>query len=124
MKESKNLCVALTTGYYFLLSIETSETLCYESALKQAVIIALKNDLQFTHIKDNDINDWIKEQKKYNKKELKNMSDDEIIEYYNFLYIDLSDTFDFNIYIDMSNTRIDHLIYDNTYLLSDETLKR
>ena len=117
MKTSKNLVVHLTTGYAFLTSIETPEN-DFESALEYAVKYAIKNDLNFSMIKDNEADDFIKDLRDYDES-LLDMSDDEVLEYYNYLYLDLSSDFDYNVYVSMANTRIDNTIFDNTYTLEE-----
>lgn len=117
MKKSDNLVVHLTTGFMWLLSIETSKKEVHE-ALEEAVSIAIKNDLNFSYLKDSDNDDYIKDLKDYDDN-LKDLSDDEILELYNYYYIDLSEYGLFNIYVSMENTRIDNNIYDNTYLIEE-----
>lgn len=117
MKKNNNLVVHFTTGFYQLLSIETSKTGAAE-ALEEAAAIAIKNDLSFSYIKDDEAYNYIKELKKYDD-DLKYLSDDEILERYNYYYIDLSEYDLFNIYVSMENTKIDNRIYNNTYLMED-----
>lgn len=117
MKKSDNLVVHLTTGFIYLLSIETSKKEAQE-ALEEAAAIAIKNGLNFSYIKDDDVHDYIEELKEYDD-DLKDLSDDEILELYNYYYIDLSEYGLFNVYIDMKNTRIDNVIYNNTYLIDE-----
>lgn len=115
MKKSDNLVVHLTTGFYSLLSIETTKIEAQE-ALEEAVAIAIKNNLDFSYIKDDDIYSYIDELKEYDD-ELKKYSYDEIIEIYNYYYIDLSEYGLSNVYVKMDNTRIDNTTYNNTYLI-------
>lgn len=115
MKKSDNLVVHLTTGFYSLLSIETTKIEAQE-ALEEAVAIAIKNNLDFSYIKDDDIYNYIDELKEYDD-ELKKYSYDEIIEIYNYYYIDLSEYGLSNVYVKMDNTRIDNTTYNNTYLI-------
>ena len=117
MKKSDNLVVHLTTGFISLLSIETSQKEAQE-ALEEAVSIVIKNDLNFSYIKDDDVHDYIKELKEYDN-DLKDLSDEEILELYNYYYIDLSEYGLSNVYANMENTRIDNNIYDNTYLIEE-----
>lgn len=122
MKESKNMVVHLTTGFMWLLSIETSKNELHE-ALDEAVSVAIKNDLQFSYLKESDLPSFIKDVKEYDD-DLQELSDDEILAIYNYYYMDLSEYGLNNIYLDMTSTRIDNIIYDNTYTLDDEDLKR
>ena len=115
MEKSNNLVVHLETGYMFLLSIETSEKENIETALNQAVITALKNDLRFSYYKDG--SKELKEAIEFLKRDDEN--DDETLDNNNYMYLDLSSDFGFNVYVKMDNTRIDHTIYDNTYLLNE-----
>lgn len=117
MKKSNNLVVHLTTGFYQLLSIETSQKEVHD-ALEEAAALAIKNDLNFSYIKDDDVDDYIKELKEYDE-DLKDLSDDELLELYNYYYIDLSNYGLFNVYVKMDNTLIDNNIFDNTYLIND-----
>lgn len=117
MKNSDHLVVHLTTGFMYLLSIETSKKEVQE-ALEEAAAAAIKNDLNFSYIKDDDLDDYIKELKEFDD-DLKDFSDDEILDLYNYYYIDLSGYGLFNIYVSMDNTKIDNTIYNNTYLLED-----
>lgn len=117
MKKSDNLVVHLTTGFYQLLSIETSKKEAHD-ALEEAAAIAIKNDLNFSYIKDDDVHDYIKDLKEYDD-DLKDLTDDEILEFYNYYYIDLSEYGLFNIYVKMDNTKIDNMIYNNTYLIEE-----
>lgn len=117
MKKSDNLVVHLTTGFMCLLSIETSKKEVHE-ALEEAVSLAIKNDLYFSYIKESAINDYIKQSKEFDDN-LKDLSDEEILDLYNYYYIDLSEYGLFNIYVSMENTRIDNNIYDNTYLIEE-----
>lgn len=117
MKKSNNLVVHLTTGFMYLLSIETSKKEEQE-ALEEAISIAIKKDLNFSYIKEDDIYDYIEELKKYDDS-LKDFSYDEIIEIYNYYYVDLSEYGLFNVYVKMDNTKIDNNIYDNTYLIKE-----
>jgi len=117
MKKSNNLVVHLTTGLIWLLSIETDKQETHE-ALEQAAALAIKNDLNFSYIKDDDVDDYIKELKEFDD-DLKDLSDDEILEFYNYYYIDLSEYGLFNIYVKMDNTKIDNTIYNNTYLIKE-----
>ena len=115
MKKSDNLVVHLTTGFMYLLSIETTKKEA-QDALEEAVSIAIKNDWNFSHIKETDIHDYIEELKEYDDN-LKDYSDDEILELYNYYYIDLSEYGLSNVYIKMDNTGIDNTIYNDTYLV-------
>lgn len=117
MKKGNNLVVHLTTGFIYLLSIETSQKEEQE-ALEEAVSIAIKNDLNFSYIKYDDVDDYIEELKAYDD-DLKDLTDDEILEFYNYYYIDLSNYGLFNVYVKMDSTRIDNMIYNNTYLIND-----
>lgn len=117
MKKSNNLVVHLTTGFYQLLSIETSQKEAVK-ALEEAAAIAIKNDLNFSYIKDDDVCDYIKELKEYDD-DLKDLSDDEILDLYNYYYMDLSEYDLFNIYVDMKDTKIDNNIFNNTYLMEE-----
>jgi hypothetical protein len=117
MKKSNNLVVHLTTGFMWLLSIQTSKKEAQE-ALEEAAALAIKNDLNFSYIKDDNIYNYIEELKEYDD-DLKDLTDDEILELYNYYYIDLSEYELFNIYVKMDNTKIDNIIYNNTYLIND-----
>lgn len=118
MKKSENLVVHLTTGFGWLLSIETSKKEVHE-ALEEAVVSAIKNDWNFSYIYENDIHDYIDKLKEYDD-DLKDLSDDEILELYNYYYIDLSEYDLSNVYVDMENTRIDNNIYANTHTIEKE----
>ena len=115
MKKSENLVVHLETGYVFLLSIETSEKENIETALNQAVITALKNDLNFSYHKDG--SKELKEAIEFLKRD--DETDEETLDNNNYMYLDLSSDYDFNVYIAMGCTRIDHTLYENTYLLNE-----
>ena len=117
MKESKNMVVNLTTGFMWLLSIETTKKEVHE-ALEEAVSVAIKNDLQFSYLKESDLPSFIKEVKEYDD-DLQELSDDEILAIYNYYYIYLSEYGLSNIYLDMTSTRIDNTIYDNTYTMEE-----
>ena len=115
MKTSKYFVVHLETGYIFLLSIETSERENIETALNEAVIKAIKNDLNFSYYKDG--SKELKEAIEFLKRD--DETDEETLDNNNYMYLDLSSDYDFNVYVKMSDTRIDHTLYSNTYLLNE-----
>lgn len=117
MKKSDNLVVYLTTGFMWLLSIETTKKDIHE-ALEEAVVLAIKNDLNFSYMKEAEMYDYIEKLKEIYD-DLKDLSNDEVLDLYNYYYIDLSGYGLFNVYVDMENTRIDNTIYNNTYTMED-----
>ena len=117
MKKSDNLVVHLTTGFMYLLSIETTKKEA-QDALEEAAATAIKNDWNFSYIKDNDIHDYIEELKEYDDN-LKDLSVEEILDFIDYYYIDLSEYGLSNIYVDMENTKIDNNIYENTYTMEE-----
>lgn len=118
MTKSNNLVVHLTTGYAFLKSIETDEIDNPEEALIKAVVIAVKHKMQFSYIYDKDLDEFIKDVKSFND-DLIDMDDDEIMDYYEYHYLDLSHECLDNLWVCMTDTRIDNNIYSNTYTLED-----
>ncbi len=117
MKKSDNLVVHLTTGFMYLLSIETTKKEA-QDALEEAVAIAIKNDWNFSYIYEADIHDYIEELREYDDN-LKDLSDDEVLEVYNYYYLDLFEYGLSNVYVDMENTKIDNTIYENTYTMEE-----
>jgi hypothetical protein len=117
--ETNNFCVHLSTGTAWLLSIETLESENAETALEQALVYAIKNNLGFRYfvVGSKDYYSFIDFMRQND-----SQTEDEIMEGSDFLYMDLSNYLDddWNIWVDVCQTKIDKNKYDNTYTIKEE----
>ena len=117
MEKSKKLCVHLTTGFMWLRSIQTTEENSEQRALEEAVAYAIKNNLSFSYFEEG--SDALKEHVEWIRSSA-DQTDEEVLEYGSYMYLDLSEYGLPNVWVSMEQTRIDHQKYTDTIEIKGE----